>query len=96
MLTYETCQIFAFIGQMFSLENVRSHLFTKFDYCGFLSPKQAVKDQRLIYSGKLLTDNLHIRDVFRKVKETLFVCFSFILSLMKSKQWHGHRMILIK
>lgn len=33
----------------------------------FLSSEQAEKDQRLIYSGKLLTDNLHLTDVFRKV-----------------------------
>lgn len=31
-------------------------------------PPQAESDQRLIYSGKLLPDQLHVRDIFRKVR----------------------------
>lgn len=30
---------------------------------------QAVSEQRLIYAGKLLPDHLHIKDLFRQVRE---------------------------
>ncbi|KAB5574863.1 hypothetical protein PHYPO_G00214030 [Pangasianodon hypophthalmus] len=43
-----------------TVKDLKTHL------ASFYPSKPAEKDQRLIYSGKLLTDNLHIRDVFRK------------------------------
>ncbi|TSK38535.1 Protein NLRC5 [Bagarius yarrelli] len=43
-----------------TVKDLKAHL------TSFYPSKPAEKDQRLIYSGKLLTDSLQLRDVFRK------------------------------
>ncbi|KAI5623953.1 homocysteine-responsive endoplasmic reticulum-resident ubiquitin-like domain member 1 protein isoform X1, partial [Silurus asotus] len=53
-------QIIKDVNLSWTVKDLKTHLASVYP------SEPDVKDQRLIYSGKLLTDNLYIRDVFRK------------------------------